>query len=101
MRMIIINTLVSLLMLSALSGCYSTQSPSELRALPDSYFINKGISRTHAEDKEWARRYYDRRLAQDMRAACIFGTRPAIDRSKMGCEKVKGSPEYKALHDTN
>lgn len=40
------------------------------------------------------------RLEANRRMACIAGSRPAIDRTKLNCENVKGSPEYKAYQES-
>lgn len=97
-----IKTLLGVMSCAVLmSGCAGSfgKSEAELRALPDSYFESRSIYQmTQAENNEWQRRMYNKQRELDREAACVFGSRPAIDRSKLNCENVEGSPEYKAKH---
>lgn len=77
-----------------LSACVSTKTPQELKAMPDSYFMNKPYL-THEEEREWAIRKGRQEAEQRRQAMCIFGSSPIIDRDKLNCHNVKGSPEYK------
>ncbi len=54
---------------------------------------------THAEKEEYLRCEYAKQRELDREAACVFGSRAIIDRKKLHCENVKGSPEYKALQE--
>ena len=69
-----------------------------IAAQPDTYFQQLGVTRmTRMEYREWSNRRAERLRELDRRDACILGSRPAIDRSKLNCENVEGSPEHKAL----
>lgn len=84
-----------------LSACTSTgfyHDPEEVKKLPDSYFKERLTYLTNAEYNEYMRRKREKSAESRREGACIFGSRPAIDRSKLNCENVKGSPEYKAKH---
>ena len=84
-----------------LSACASTgfyHDPQEVRKLPDSYFKERLTYLTDTEYKEYMRRKREKSAESRREGACIFGSRPAIDRSKLNCENVKGSPEYKEKH---
>ena len=95
--------IVASLALTALTGCMATpKTQAELEALPDSYFTNKTYyEKTTEERREWSRRMFAKERELDREAACVFGSRPAIDRSKLNCENVKGSPEYKKKYGIN
>lgn len=78
-----------------ISGCQSL-SPEEL---PQSYYDNTPLhSMTKHQRSEYWKRFYANKRQLDKEAACVFGTRPSIDREKLGCEKVKDSPEWKVLN---
>ena len=85
-----------------LTACVSNSGPrydeETVRNRPDSYFTENLTHLSTVEYKEYMRRKHERSAERDRQAACVFGSRPAIDRKKLNCENVKGSPEYKALH---
>ncbi|MEM7421645.1 MAG: hypothetical protein AAF364_18280 [Pseudomonadota bacterium] len=70
--------------------------PEYVKTLPDSYFSERVTYLNRVEHAEYMRRKNEASRELDRQAACVFGTRPVIDRSKLNCENVKGSPEYKA-----
>ncbi|WP_137167890.1 hypothetical protein [Salinimonas lutimaris] len=81
-----------------LAGCASTTK--DLKSLPDAYFTARSASAMSTEERrEYMNRVNKRMLERDRQAACVFGSKAIIDRTKLHCENVKGSPEYKALYD--
>lgn len=92
------------LCVAGLLGCQSTNGPyydrEVIANLPDSYFDSKTFDLlTRQEASEWLKRQSAKRRESDRKAMCIFGTNPVLDRKALKCENVKGSPEYKALHE--
>ena len=82
------------------AGCTSTSE--DLKSLPDAYFTARSASAMGTEERrEYMNRVNKRMLERDRQAACVFGSKAIIDRTKLHCENVKGSPEYKALRENH
>lgn len=87
---------LSVLMAAVVTGC-TAMPPAE--ELPDSFYENTPLlNMTTEQRREYGRRQIIRDQENAREAACIFGTSSIIDRKKLKCYNVKGSPEYKELH---
>jgi hypothetical protein len=96
-----IRTVTFAALVLGITGCMATDSRYDeqaVRNLPDSYFTENLTHLSRVEYNEFMRRKHEASAERDRQAACVFGSRPAIDRKKLNCENVKGSPEYKALN---
>lgn len=92
---------IAALVLMSVTGCMATDSRYDEQAVrkqPDSYFKQNLTHLTRVEYNEYMRRKHEASAELDRQAACVFGSRPAIDRKKLNCENVEGSPEYKARY---
>jgi hypothetical protein len=91
-----------------LASCSSTpESEPESKSYRDPYRDQaKPYERTKplyrmskAEKKEYWEDFYEGKVDERTTALCIFGSNSALDRKKMGCEKVVDSPEWEALQE--
>ncbi len=89
---------LALSMTACVSNGGSRYDEETVRNRPDSYFKENLTWLTDVEYNEYMRRKRVASAELDRQAACVFGSRPAIDRKKLKCENVEGSPEYKAIH---
>jgi hypothetical protein len=86
---------VAIALVLVLASCSSTPVDSSkpyVKTKPI-YAMNK------AEKKRYFDNLYEGRADEAVEAACVFGSSPIFDRKKMGCEKVKDSPEWEALQE--
>lgn len=94
--------LITVVLLTVLLGaCKSTVmgkawDPEYLKTVPLSYFTERTTVMNQMEMREWLERSGRMRNKREIEAACIFGSIESLDRKKMGCEFVEGSPEYEA-----
>lgn len=93
---------IAFFVLTNISACVTNSGArydeQAVRNLPDSYFTENIAYLSPVEYNEFMRRKHVRSAERDRQAACVFGSRPSIDRKKLNCENVKGSPEYKAKY---
>ncbi len=84
---------LSALVVAVVTGC-TVMPPAE--ELPDSFYENQSyLWMTTEQKREYDRREVARNQENAREAACVFGTSSIIDRKKLECHNVKGSPEYK------
>lgn len=95
-----IKKLTTIVLAISMTACVSNggsrYDEETVRSRPDSYFKENLTWLSTVEYDEYMRRKRAKSAELDRQAACVFGSRPAIDRKKLNCENVQGSPEYKA-----